>query len=220
MKLHKSNEKDTFSKGKAIADQIWNLLWEVRFLSKETTPSNDRLKTLLQSKEELMMEVKKTKSNNLLEVRKNWPEKEIAYRLEDILTTKNNQERDKLTKLTNNRNQLKEEEKKIALQIIKKILDDFSFFSKHIKNEDISRKVEIIIKNYLEKIKNLFNEIIIIDEKFLINKQEKINERIDSIETFKNNIYLLYPMITEEEKNTTENILKRYEKHLTIFKKD
>ena len=128
-----------------IAKKVWAFLGQIRFLSKEDSISNKGLKILLQTREELLSEIQKSWSNNLLEVIKK-PEQEIMNLLKNMLTNQNEKERKKLTDICMRWDFLTEEEKQTQLENIKEILNDLNHFSEHIKDKDIQERINFFNK--------------------------------------------------------------------------
>lgn len=154
MHIAKSNQKPVKEanlwQSWIIAEKLWILLGQIRFFSKETFISNRSLKILLETKEELLIEIQKSGSNNLLEAIKK-PEQEIINLLENILTNQNEKERKKLTDMCMRWDFITEEEKKIQLESIKEILNDLNHFSEHIKDKKIQER----IKQFDKRLKSL-----------------------------------------------------------------
>lgn len=128
-----------------IAEKVWIFLGQIRFLSKDPSINNESLKILLKTKEELLLEIKKSGSNNLLEAIKK-PEQEIINLLESILTNQNEKERKKLTDICMRWDFLAEEEKEIQLESVKEILNDLNHFSDHIKDKKIQERIKYFNK--------------------------------------------------------------------------
>lgn len=131
-----------------IAEKVWIFLGQIRFLSKETNISNESLKILLQTKEELLSEIQKSWSKNLIYAIKK-PEQEIIKLLKDMLINQDQKKRRELTNLCMRRDFFSDEQKKIELENIKNILNDLDHLSEHIKDEKLLNKIESF-KKYLK----------------------------------------------------------------------
>lgn len=101
---------------------------------------------------------------------------------------------------------------------IKQILKDgtkHELLYKRGEKVNIKGKVKFLIKQYMEIMKNTYNEITIIDEKISNkNKEERIRERIIKMRNIKKNIIFLYTALSENEQAEIDITLKKYDEYL------
>jgi len=72
----------------------------------------------------------------------------------------------------------------------------------------------------METMKNIYNEIMIIEEKLLKeNKEEKLKERILKMRNIKKNIIFLYTALSERQQQEIDNTLRKYDRYLTYLHK-
>jgi len=144
---NKPVNKDNLWQAWIIAEKAGIFLGQIRFINKEPFLSNESLKMLIQTKEEIFTEFQVSGSENLLEALKD-TKKEIVYLLEAVLTNQDQKERKKLINLSMKWDFLTKEQKKIELINIKTILNDLDHFSKHRKDEKSQQRIENFKKTW------------------------------------------------------------------------
>jgi len=132
-----------------VAKKIWDFLWKIRFLNKEKNlVNNEHFEKLFETNDELFLEIWKTWSNNLVEVRNKWPQKEIFKLLQDILSEKTKEELNWLTKSYMRRNLLDNQAKEKEIIKIKEIFVDLEFILWQTKDDAIKERINSFKKHF------------------------------------------------------------------------